>query len=277
MKNNLLFLTGLFLIFLSCSASNENSRGWKEYNLTGKVKSIRVQEFSAVEKFGELVPDEISKYGDNYYVEFLEDGGVLKGAIYSSLDTLYYDYSNSDKVTEKRIKESKNKEKILYIKPNKDTTVLYNTLENRNIVEQRYIFNGLLQSVTKMEYENNLLHKYYIYDKDGKLEFTSENIYDKKKLIAHIDCSYWSLQDDDKISVHTYYLDEKGDIIKEEMSDSTRNRQSELQKITDYTYEYDDAGNWIRRIGNSQDYFHYGDEVDIDYEKTITTREIEYF
>ena len=61
------------------------------------------------------------------------------------------------------------------------------------------------------------------------------------------------------------------------MSDSTRNEQSELQKITDYTYDYYYAGNCKKRTGSVQDYFHFGDDVDIDYEKTITLREIEYF
>lgn len=277
MKNNLLFLTGLFLIFLSCSASNEDPTGWSQYNLTGKVKSIKVQEFSTVEKFGELVPDEISKYGDNYYVEFSEDGDVVKRINYNSRgDTTYY-YNIEDHPFRKvKIKESQTEEKILYINSNNDTTVYYNTLDDGNIVEQKIIFKGLLQTVNKREYENSLLHKYYKYDKDGKLEFTSENIYDKKKLIAHIDCSYWSLTED-KISVFAYYLDEKGNIVKEEMSDSTRNKQSELQKITDYTYKYDDAGNWIKRIANIQDYFYFRGDVDINHEQTITTRKIEYY
>lgn len=304
---------------MGCS-SEKRENDLTEYNLKGKVKSIRVKAFNADEKFGEIIKSEWKKlsliqdyrYRDEF-VSFNENGFKIEEIKFYSgnilLDRKDYIYgehgikmiARQDSIGDQYIDEryhydekgqldEKQDYKIngdVFIKTNYKYNELGQIIEeirtysdnsgsarkkeyddsNNLIRESIYDRNtGELKERKTLEYKNGLLQYKTEYTAEGSIHSTDEIIYsDDGKIKEEITVFYpheTPYYEYSKQIQHRFY-NNKGILIK-----FTRKilNVPDLLHIDEYKYEYDNKGNWIRKL-----FYHNGIIVHV-YE-----REIEYY
>ena len=242
------------ILTLSC-VNNSIKNDLEKQNLNGNLKSVKENNFFAVDKFGEIVKSE--KPMDRIDVSYIfnEKGNKVEETSYHSDGTLY----------EKK-KYRYNEKEILvqcsdYL-PNGelDQIFTYNYDENDCLIEENRISTkGELYDRRAFKYDkknNRIEERGYGYDRslyykcvfsyDDKGNLTEENTYDGTtgKLFRK----------------SSYIFDEKSNEIAR--TDYSLNGSANYE----YTFKYvfDNEGNWIKRIQSG-------------YSTEITEREIVYF
>ena len=277
MKSNIFtFILLTAFIFCSC-AKRQNDLTRLEAN--GSVKSIRTMGYVATEKYGEISEGEVL-YGDDIHslFEFNKDGYITSISYFDQRGNLVtksifvfgedgkvdkinnydgdgnetgrtvYTYNSDHKIT--KVVDYDKSGKINYTQKNewdgdKCKSLFINEYSEGNYNIDEYEGDNLVKSVVYdktgketgeyMEYENDKLTKIV------KPEFTVSLTYNDKWLCTSIV--------NGQIYSTTSYIFSKGDSFL-------------------YEYEYDDKGNWIRRVEK---------EKQSNKAKRIFVREIEYY
>lgn len=233
----LLSIATSILIMASCTNSEKNN-DWKQYNLSGNVKSFKQTVYDAEEKFGEIEKGDISyrnamnkrvisQNDRNKQVIFNQKGNTVEENGYDSDGDLNY-------------------------------KILYKYDKQGNIIEwKQYDTDESLSSkgVPKYDKQGNIV-EWKQYDADGNLQY--KRLIDKQGNIIE-----WNEYDADGNLEYKilYKYDENGNSI-EEIANDFSGKSDEYK----YEYEFDNKGNWINRLGFRN-----------NIPKEITEREIEYF
>ena len=275
MRNHLL-LALLSVMVFSCTMQQTD---WDKYAVTGKVKSIYL-----TTKFnGEVSEDEIESYNYNSLVEFDENGNITVDAIINDngkigckhlyvyddnnllkkienylgdgckLNCTVFSYDDNDKV----VKE------VSYPCLGDFLSIIQKEWDGDKLIKSKFEdkdFHGTLSAgYTIYEYDGDELVKTIEYDASGKP--TGEySEYKNNKATKIVNPKYTS----------TFEYNDKGLCIS---SVNGRNGERNLSISIDgesylYEYEYDEKGNWIKKI-----------EKDMKSKKAryIYKREIEYY
>lgn len=276
LKTFTIILLTVFLMY-SC-AKQQNDLTWQE--ASGKVKSIRTTGYDATEKFGEISEGDVLYNDDiNNLIEFNKDGFITEISYFNHRGDLakksVYVFDDDGKVSKINIYDGNENEigrtvytynadhkvtKIVdYDKSGKINYTQNNEWEGDKCIKSQFINEYSKGDYCINEFKGNNLVKSVVYDKNGNKtgEYTEfEN--DKMTKIVNSEFTI-SLTYNDKglctsiingqlHSTNSYYWS-KGDSFL-------------------YEYEYDDKGNWIRKIEK---------EGKSKKAKRIFVREIEYY
>ena len=224
-KQNLFFLTlaALSVSLNACSSpSSEGAKktGWDLELLKGKVKSIKIEEYDAVEKDGALEKTALWKTGyhtfdkDGHTISYVEDSpyGHAEMTCTYEQDKMIrkLDMDGDIIISEVTFTSWGDYQTEVCERWHKQTEYRYN--DQQQLVEQKDYYEGDLES--RMEY----------YDASGR---------DTKSV------RYNSNGVEESTYYHTY--NEQGDVIEYRVS----RPYGEL--VNRYTYQSDDHGNYIRR------------------------------
>ncbi|MBN2833603.1 MAG: hypothetical protein JXR48_01415 [Candidatus Delongbacteria bacterium] len=307
MKKNKLVVTiciVMLTLFMGCSKENSLS----EYNLNGKVKSLKATSFSVKEKFGE-----ISKGSPNYSIisEFNKDGNItshtvfLSGEISSKEITDYNKNGNKIKsirynskgnvseitewnefgditMTEKLNSDGTRSKTIKEYNYNKDGYKISckNFDHNGDLwLESKYIYNENLEIIKIIGYSEDVLVKEEIYEYDSEgnnIKYTlsygddiaKQETFEYKN--GHI-VKYHRIEYDDDGNIDSEHSSESeyDENGNEIMEKSNTNSGISISSHDSYSYEeFDSYDNWIKQIRHP-----YNSEKVIG----ITEREIQYY
>lgn len=258
----------LYLLFILTttllSCSEYQSEDLKEYNLKGKVNTLKSIKYIAVEEFGEVVEgkrssrnksDELDMRYSNISLEYDQNG---------KCEWLTY----FDRNGEVELKASA-KDSILTFYSS-DGDLMLKSIGNdasKPTEVSSYNPNGELELKLLLRYddENNLVEERE-YSSDGKLIRSSNYQYDKNNNISEenrleIEENWLFINNYDTLkSVLSYGYNENKDVVDFEISQKNKKAQKK------YVYEYDDRNNWTQRI-----------EYNGIVPKYIVEREIEYY
>ena len=226
-----LYLILFVSLFFSCS---DKKNSLSEENLKGKVKSVDTYTYSAKEKFGENVTDELEDVEKNKYNK---DGNLIEIAFYDEDGELYY-----------KIKSK---------------------YDDGNLIESAsYYDEGELISKFKFKYDDGNIIGSTEYDDDGELTAEWKYKYDDGNIIRRA-----SYDKEGELSVEfKFKYDDEGNQIEQAKYDEDGELRSKLKykydddgnrveyktifyglgdkSTTTYKYkykEYDKQGNWIER------------------------------
>lgn len=264
MKNQYLklifpLLTLLILSTSSCFNDRKNT-GWAEQNLNGNVRSLTEVTYEAIERFG--IIEKGGRLEDfryiNYQLEFDEKGNLTERRGYNQDESL--SFKTNYKYNDKGYKT----ELSVY---NPDGSLRYKTIfktdELGKIIEEYgYDSEGSLERVEKHEYnDNGKIIETKSYKPDGTLFTQMTHKYDEKGNTIERCLRLPNLEEYDIKNVYKH--DDKGNVIEENLFHASNNISS---KKTTYEYEFDQSGNYIKKI-----VFENG------VPKQVVEREIEYF
>ncbi|AYQ33974.1 hypothetical protein [Runella sp. SP2] len=242
----------------------------KYSGLKGRVKSVKLSTYQALEKFGELtegklVDDSLEK---NSFAQFDADGYYTKIEIYDTLcivrertefkrypkgctissktwyaDTLNevneFTYNFKDSIIEQRQYDSKNK--LLFVEKSKlDKTgkLLESVKYNSEGRKTEFYMKVRAQDAPT----TTTWHKY---DEDGNVINTHIWVYNKKDRTQIYSFIRYIITD----AVEVSSVDNFGTIEKfNEQEDLLKSRSSNSTVITTYKYDYDKNKNWTKRI-----------------------------
>ena len=241
-----------------CSCGKQqNDVKWQE--ATGNVKSIRTTGYEATEKFGEISEGDVLYDDVNNVIEFNKDGYITEISIFTHSGNLsqkhVYVYDGDGKVTKinkydgdgdeiGRIvytyNENKKATKIVdYEKSGKVISTQEMGWDGGHVTKNQYISEYSKGDYSMNEYKGNTLVKSVVYDKDGKPtgEYTEyEN--DKMKKIVTKDFTI------------TLTYNDKGycsSIVNGKFYTINSFHWEKGESYT-YDYEYDNKGNWVRKV-----------------------------
>lgn len=247
------------------------------YEVSGNVKSIRTTGYEAVEKFGEITEGDVL-YG-NTLIEFNKDGNITEISYFDNRGDLtkksIYAFNDKGKVAKISNYDGDGDEtgRTLYTY-NEDGNVIkivdYNKAGEINYTQQneweddkciKSLYTGEYTDGNYIinEFEGHNLVKSVVYDNNGK-ETGDYTVFEDDKIIkiANSECT----------SILTY--NNKGlcaSIVNGQISSTNSylllNGQSYI-----YEYEYDEKGNWIKKVEKEQK---------SKKTKRIFIREIEYY
>jgi len=288
MKTRLVGILVSFIVLNSCSTVDRKDNDLKKMDIYGKVKSIRVFSYEAVNKFGEILKGKrkiINSFSKDQNILFNEVGNQIEMDEYNSDGSLYrkYIYKYDDK--RNRIEENIYKSdgslsrKITFKYDYKGNQFeekwcnsdgsLYEKRNNKydkkgNQIEQKlYNSDGnfVSKNNSKFDGKGNRI-EWNLYNPDGSLFSKNTSKYDDKGNNIEFN-SYLSDENfskgDEKI---TYKYNDKGNPI--EMI--VYNSDGRLDIKRTYEYEYDNESNWILQII-------FDDKIP----QYILEREIEYY
>jgi len=264
MKSNIRIVVIIFFIPNFISSCGNLNNDLHDYNLKGKVKSVRETSYKAIDRFGEIqkgdIIDEFSLFS-NYYVLYNNRGNILTEIEYDldgSIDnksTYSYDknnrvleiiWLNNDGSQDRWISKYDEHGYLVEDKWYEDDGSLYLKYQyvndnNGNILSTScYAADGTLKSkfIKKYDQKNNLLeHKEY--NSLGEIILEQQNRYDKSgNRIEKI----YKRSDFYNMSLSSY--DDKNNVI-EEIDYSSDGKVKEKRT---YSYEYDKKNNWTTKI-----------------------------
>ncbi len=287
-KVNFLMLLIGSIVITSCISQDDTINQWKEYELKGKVQSLKISEYTAIEKFGEITKDSL-KYSKIVYFN-------KKGLV----DSITYYVDDDDKLRSTEIYKWDFTNNTCTITIKEDPTfyrlLQYNALFNRLLSQVSYkndsisgkqtrSYNELLQLIDLTVYRENgdiwWREKDHEYSDDGKLIRYSR--YDEE---GELDCAYSYRYNDDGILIgmkretdwsknkYTYEYDSKNMLCREIWEYKSKSKYSNYSSIdiTEYTYQIDKVGNYLVKTKKSYD----KDDID-EAEYEYTEREIIYY
>lgn len=277
MKKLLFFL---LIVLTNCTNVNENNNktDWFNSKLKGKVNSMSLYSYTAIEKFGDVVKDERQKYN---VIHFNLSGMMLESALYNPDNTL------DNKIT--YVYDEKNN-RIEVNRTNADDNLLFKMKnkfdENGNQVESNiYNPDGSLAYRIKEKFDtNNHLIETRMFEPDGKLygydihttdslgniletnNFSNDGVinnkiinkYNKKGLLIEKNVFNHNV-----LQEKTTYKYNENDNISEEI---LINKYENTTIVKTYKYTYDYNKNWIT-------YTEYENGIP----KSIVEREIIYY
>jgi hypothetical protein len=272
------FLIGLVAsVAISCTKKN-NDLTWQE--ASGNVKSIRTTGYEAVEKFGEISEGDVL-YGDdiNNMIAFNQDGYISeisyfnhsgnleKKSVYvrdddSKLTRINHYDSDGDDMGRTVYTYNEDDMPIKVVDYDKSGKINYtekNEFDGDRCIKGQFINEYSKGDYSVNEYNGNTLVKSVVYDKTGKKtgEYTE---YENDKMTKIVTPEF-------TISL-TY--NEKGlcsSIINGQLHNTNSYYWSKGESYV-YEYEYDDKGNWIRKVEMQKN---------SKKAKRIFVREIEYY
>ncbi len=280
---NLIVALTAVLVLSNCS-SKQKENDWTRENLKGKVSAYAEMSFEAVEKFGEIEEGKRKRFGlqeYDYIKTFDENGNLLEWDNYTMEDILFekekYSYDKNCNLIEK---SQYNADGALTSK------YKFGYDKKGNCIEENfYMFDGELFSRDENNYDesgNKTESSHYIgkslfskhvntydtngyiigsksYDDQGSLKGTERYVFDSNG--NRKEFSRYNADGSLKYR-STYTYDENGNITASEFFKS----DGSLGYINSYTYEYDEHGNWLKKIA-------FKDKV----AQYILEREYEYF
>lgn len=285
------FLLASSLIFLSCNNtinSQQQKNDWQKENLRGRVKSVRYVEYNAMIKNGNIVKGDIlfSEFSDeylviehrqetNYLILFNINGNITKKNHYKpngSIHSQYsYKYDNRGNKIEEHFREDdyfrinyysfNSKNQLIRFKGGQEVhTISYDDINKTSIEKQQ---NGDYRVFKK-------------YNNDGKIIEEIEWD-DYNKIISSTFYKY----DNKGNNIEKYVIEDPHILSYKDIFEYDHNNNPieetrikvDFEGVTDthkenYIYKYDEYGNWIQRISNS-DY--------CPYPCVLTERTIEYY
>lgn len=259
-------LVALLLVTGIVNASiAQNKTDWDEMELKGKVKSLQTKETHRYKKNGVFTPWENS-YG--HLTRFNNTGYRTEFSEFFGNDSLAYKITYTYKPKEKKAdlayfnKNLKPTIRKTYIHDNKGRRIEqieYNTdgqLDHRYTYEYddrgnltrvgSYKKDGTLYSNTTYKYDNKDNRTDYILETPGYATSSKKFMYDAKRNIIE---EFWynGKGGIDFRFVRSY--DAKGNKIQE----SSYKGGDKLIGTTNWTYEYDSKGNWIKKTDLTSD------------------------
>jgi uncharacterized lipoprotein NlpE involved in copper resistance len=245
------------LILLSGCSNQKNKNDWEKDNLKGKVKSLKVFDFKAVDRFGKIEKDSLkSKSIYTYDVK----GNRIETNIYNSDGSLSDNFSYKYDDKENKIESNRyTSDGRLYLK-------MLDQYDNKgNKIESNwYNSDSSLYLKTLYQYDNkgNKI-KSNSYNPDGSFNDNFSYRYDNKGNMIESK----SYKSDGSLEwKETNLYNNKGNIIKENLSFESYNKEMKNFDANS-EYKYDDKGNWIEQI------IHHSPEI--SYE--IRERTFEYY
>jgi len=253
-----LFISIIGLTLL-CSCVRESKKTDLDfYNLNGKVKSLKENNYKAEEKFGEIVKGEKEESFTPVTI-FNKDGNLIESSMYNANGEL--EFKTIYKYNEKGYI---NKE-ITYVANGEFNTNNYHVYNEKGFLIEKNNFNAKDSLVSKSNYRydekgNNIEINYYKLEEiDYKIKFE----YNAKGQI--IESNYYD-SDGSIIGKIKYLYNNKGN--EEEVASTFFYTWTEEDKTKElFKYKYDEKGNWIERITFDED----------NIPLKITERIIEYF
>lgn len=216
--------------------------------INGKVQEIRMNNFWATEENGKIVGGDIYTYPGR--VEKYNSSGTIL-----SYDDLYAEGRTKWSVDVEA--EGKIINKALYYV--NDTLLGYtnNTYNGNNLTEVKlFIGDTLLRSVVYDYDQNGNCINWHVFEYNNELHNSVELIYNSEGFLEQM-----KRYDQGEVTrLNEYILNDNGDRISDHYE---RNGQMEDWEIK---YEYDNKGNWIKRI-------YYRDNKPI----WLSERELEYY
>lgn len=266
-------------IFIMCSCAKEqNDLKWQE--VSGKVKSIRTTGYNAKEKFGEISEgDVLYDESINNLIEFNKDGNITEISYFDQEGDLakksIFVFNDEGKVSKVNTYDGDGDEIgrtiYTYNEDNNVTMIVYYDKDGNidytqqmewdgdKCIKQQFLNEYSDGGYNMNEYKGDHLVKSVIYDKTGKKtgeyteyendkmtkivkpEFTVSLTYNDKGLCT-------SIENGIIYNTNSYMFSEGDSFI--------------------YEYEYDDKGNWIRKVEKVKNSMKA---------KRIFVREIEYY
>ncbi|MFK8271821.1 hypothetical protein [Capnocytophaga stomatis] len=246
----LLAITAISLI--GCNSNKENN-DWKRDNLKGRVKSINIRFYEAIEKFGQIEKGERFEQDElNKFTRYNKEGNKEEEIFYnrdeSLKGTVKYKYDNKGNTSEL----------IFYF--NDGTSLLgtkYKYDEKGNKIEENnYQTDGEIDSKVTFLYDNknNLIEKNE-YMSDGSLKYRWKYTYNKG---FNTEIKVYGSNGDFRGQM-TFSYNEKGDVLEE----NQKGKNYEMRMVYK---DYDLHSNWTRQI-----WYEKGKP------KGIVEREIQYY
>lgn len=275
------------IVITSCISQNDTINQWKEHELKGEVQSLRINEYTAIEKFGEITQDSL-KYSK---IVYFNNKGLIDSIVY------YKDYNQKNDTEIYTWDFSTNTCTITYRHDSTFYLVLqYNELFNRLLSQVSYkndsisgkqirSYNELLQLVDLTIYkengdiwwrekdheynENGKLIHYSNYDENGKLDYTYSYRYDDNGVLTGM-----KRETDWSKNKYTYEYDSNNMLCREIWEYKSKSTYSSYSAtyITEYTYQLDEKGNYLVK---TEKYYDKEGEDDVEYK--YTERIITYF
>lgn len=254
----------LLVLTMLISCSEYHSENLKSYNLKGKVKSVKSEQFRAIEKFGEVVKGERINVVEEDGLDLMIPNTLLSFNNKGIIEWM----SHFDKNGYGQFKANLKDTVINLYSTNGDLLmrIIGNDIDFPTELFT-YDADGKFLFKTIISYDNN---KNKIEDKeysaDGNLISLSNYSYNKKNLVSKenkwviIESGYYSNRQDTIKSLTTYTYNDRNDIAEFTLI------KDEKEKKRTYTYKYDENENWIQKI-------EYNGFTPIQLEE----REIEYF
>ncbi len=275
MKNTLIYTSILILLF-SCTSKNKSSfkveNDWSKENLKGKVATLLVNSFHAVEKDGKIKP-----------AGFGSRPSYLTDRLYSfdkngyCVEEIWYYPKREDAKFKHKHDENGRIIKLLGFKPvNKASfSIDYIYDENGNNIETRRLrSNGKLDDFWKEKYDENGYKTERIdYESDSTVEAkynykndTSGNVLEKTKILQDNTIGYrttykynnrnlktelkeYSSRNLDRPRTTRTYEYNDNDLVVKEVWNSIYSDKT----VWTFDYEFDEHGNWIKQIQYKND------------------------
>ena len=277
MKLRLFF--GMIVAMTICSCEKQqNDLTWHE--VSGNVKSIRTKGYEATKKFGEISEGDVLYDTDiNSLILFNKDGYITEISNFNHSGNLsgksVYVYDDDGKVTKINLydedgdeigrtvytyNENKKVTKIVdYDESGKVTYTEKIEWDGDHITKEQCIHEHSEGYYNMNEYDGNTLVKSVVYDKKGKPtgEYTEYENGKIKKIVTK------------EFTISLTYND-KGlcaSIVNGQLFSTNSYYWAKGESYT-YDYEYDDKGNWVRKVERKKD---------SQKATRIFVREIEYF
>lgn len=256
----------LSILFLSENLCNQYKNGWKEYNLKGKVCSIKEESYFVSRVSGEIVKDE-NKYGlyryGKYYV-FNELGYIIDLSIdkYDG-SPIYkdgYKYDNQNKCIEMETYDSDHNvyEKFTYTYDKTGHRIDQKHYDSEIVLDMmnsyKYDLNGNCIEERKYFSDSSLFSKIvYVYDNKGnniELKVCKPN----GKISGRFSYKY----DDNGNRIEECWFNSEGSLQNKKNS-KYDNKGNCIEIVVEnfiglpnekytYLFEYDETGNWIRKL-----------------------------
>lgn len=276
----------LFLVcfvIASCSNQVEKINQWKEYELKGKVETLKTCTYSASEKFGEIVKDTLIEIKIVYF----NKNGLIDSVFRvknNKQNVELYEWNLENNICV--IKEKEDNATYAEVQYNKQFNRLLSWVNYQNDSlksKQIYIYNEKLQLIDYSYYDETgklyWRYKDYEYNEQGLLK--SEKQYDEKgnlddKHLYQYDekgnmiAQKW--ENDYRRSKFSFFYNEDGFVYRRTYNYKSKRSDYSFIDITEYTYVMDKKGNYI--VKTEKEY----DENDrSEVECKYIEREITYF
>lgn len=256
----------LFIFMTSCSEGNVKGSYWEASSLKGKVESVKTITFEAERRFGEIAKGDIDEIE---FCKFDNKGKLLEVSQFDSDgETIYESFYTYDGDILRECKQytfGKLERTTIFAprKDNVDEVNIYNA-EGDKIIQERHEYSddNLLIAIktynlednsidsVSFTYENGRLKSQICHDSDGSEAFSLYYEYKQGKMSTSIskyifDNTMWGTK-------YTYDPLSKA-IIQEENGSYGEDGAFKAHYTAIYQYEYDNKGNWIKKVSNKKD------------------------
>lgn len=275
------FILGMIIAMIICSCGRQQNDLTRQ-EASGDVKSIRTTGYEATEKFGEISEGDVlyGQYGQdvNNLIEFNTDGYITEISNFDYSGDLsqksVYVYDGDDKVTKINTYDGDGDEisrTVYTYNNNKKVTKIVDYDKSGKInYTQKYEWDG--DKVTKTQFISEYKEYYWMDEYNGNTLVKSV-VYDKN---CKPTGEYWEYENEKPKKIVTkdftvsLTFNNKGlctSIVNGQLINTNSYCWTNGESYT-YDYEYDDKGNWIKKIERKKD---------SQKATRIFVREIEYF